>query len=161
MNKQEQQVVNVLKGEARGMAICEELNLKVITEVAHEITAIFQPTQKDTRSRRERALDAEFERMGVKPKVWHFTDVPPFRAITIAQKEGHITWGELKAVLETRIENSERYTHKRASFVLKQLQYLGLRGIAICVEQDVFSRRYGRMKAKGKLIQHLLKVQKK
>ena len=159
MSEQErlQRVIDILTEEARGMATCEELNPSSIRDVAHKITAIFQSAQKDTRSRRECALDAEFERMGVKLRIYYFTDIPTFKAITIATIAKEDSYVKVHTyVLVHYLLNVEP-----ATYLFARLRDIGIYGIAICNESSIFSRRYGRMKAKGKLWQHLLKEQKK
>jgi|LGOV01.1.fsa_nt_gb hypothetical protein len=169
MNKQEQ-VVDILRntGETLFEYIGDfqevQLDNKVIGLVARKIIAIFQPTQKDTRSRREQALDAEFERMGVKPRIFHIisTDLDRFNAVTIAQpRKGLIYPSYPYQYLFGHIAQATKNTLVPATATLNALKALGLYGVAICDKSDVFSRRYGRNKAKGKLMQQLLKEQKK
>jgi len=134
---------------------------EVIARVAHEIMVVFQSTQKDTRSIREQQLDVKFARMGVKPRVYHFTkDVKPFRAITIVTEK--YTWATIRYILNsyTNLVYPSTFhpaTHLREGLVKREEIY----GISICDKSDVFSKRDGRNRAKGRLLQHLLKEQQK
>ena len=169
MSGKERQVTDILTDEVCEMTSCGnccidlEPNHEWIPHVAHEITAIFQPAQKDTRSRRERALDAEFERMGVKPRIYHITkDMDPyFTGITMATMN-ILTKQEAKQLIQQTIQKATQHSfYQPATQVLKGLEAVGEYGIAICDHSDIFSKRYGRMKAKGRFMQHLLGEQNK
>ena len=156
---EEQQIIDILIN--KGEDLCEyigefeeaQLDYELIKRVAHEITAIFKPSQKDTRSKRERALDVKFGRMGVKPRVYHFTDLPTFKALTIAT----IAKEDSYAKVHTYISMNYTVDIEPATSLLKKLKDIGIYGVAICDKRDHFNKRTGRMKAKGRLLQHLLK----
>ena len=170
MNEQErlQRIINILADNAHEMCTIDggsndiilDVDMDGVQMVAKEITAIFKPSQKDTRSRRERALDAKFERMGVKPCVYHFIkDIEPFNAVTIATEKHALS---IISGMLTYVRNSYVYSsYPPATVVFKWLQNKGVYGIAICDKHDSFKKRTGRMKAKGRLMQHLLWVGKK
>ena len=107
----------------------------------------------------ESTLDKELERLGVKPYIYHFTDVCPFNVITVASKNKE-EWAKLKKAINTAIGMATlgSLMHKGAAGVLLQrvLAGRGL-GVAICDPRDQFNRKLGRTKAKGRLIQILLK----
>ena len=158
ISKQEQQVVNILNDNIAEMceSYCVPCDLNLYP-VARKITAIFKQPYKDTRSRRERALDVKFGRMGVKPRVYHFTkNMYPFRAITIATN----TWykEDISEILDTISARTNFWIHGRgpATQMLQKLRAVSIYGIGICDKSDQFSKRTGRMKAKGRLLQHLL-----
>ena len=167
MNEQERQIIDILinKGEDLYEYIgeFEEANpdYDVIEKTAKEIFAIFKQPYKDTRSKRERALDAEFRRMGVKPRIYHFTkDIATFNAVTVA-----LTKRWRKGVIEDIVKNCVEAAHdgmeNKATFSIAILKQAGIYGVAICDKRDQFNKRTGRMKAKGRLMQHLLWMGKK
>lgn len=166
MNEQEQQVIDILADNVHEMCAIDGVNsdnlmvdadMDGVQTVAREICTVFKPIQKDTRSRRERALDAEFERMGVKPRVYHFTDIPNSKAITIATIDKADSYANVhNFILMNYVIGIEPPTS-----LLKHLRGIKVYGVAICDRSDVFSKRYGRMKAKGRLLQHLLKEENK
>jgi len=166
MNEQEclQRIIDILADNVYGMADSEcpvDVDMDGVQTTAKEIVKVFQTVQKDTRSKREKSLDAEFERMGVKPRVYHFTkDVGPFRAITIVTEK--YTWATIRYILNsyTNLVYPSTFhpaTHLREGLVKREEIY----GISICDKSDVFSKRDGRNRAKGRLLQHLLKEQQK
>jgi hypothetical protein len=170
MNEQEQQVIDILADNVHEMCAIDGVNsdnlmvdadMDGVQTVAREICTVFKPIQKDTRSRRERALDAEFERMGVKPRVYHFTkDMCTFNVVTVALAK---QWR--KGVTENIVKNCVEAAHdeleNKATAAILILRQAGIYGVSICDRSDVFSKRYGRMKAKGRLLQHLLKEENK
>ena len=168
MNEQErlQRVIDILADNAHEMCAVEgdsnniilDANMDGVQTVAKEIVAIFKQPQKDTRSRRECALDFEFERVGVKPIVYHFIkEVYPFSAITIA----HTIWTKIviKHMLDDIFIHNSLWIRgcSPATQMFQELASKKVYGVAICDKSDVFSRREGRNKAKGRLMQHLLK----
>jgi hypothetical protein len=103
----------------------------------------------------EQKLDAEFARLGVKPYIYHFTDVEvlPFKAITFAVPAMGM-WLDLRRLL---LENFDAImsSHNPVQDTLEFLKMHGLHGIAICSMLDPFSRQRGRVIAKGRLLKHL------
>jgi len=175
MSKQEglQRVIDILSDNIAEMSEIDyggsldstyiNSNMDGIQTVAKEITKIFhQSTQKDTRSRRERALDTEFERMGVKPYIYHFTKkVYPFSAITIA----HTFWRKivLMYILDDIFMQNSLWMRgcSPATQMFRELASKKIYGVAICDKTDAHNKTYARTKAKGRLMQYLLKEQQK
>jgi len=103
------------------------------------------------KSKIEIELDRKFERMGVRPKIYHFTEnVYPFRAVTIAT-ERNITWKEGRTLLDDIIGSFfDSLKHQQASKTKEAFEREGY-GVAICDIRDQFSRKRGRIIAKGRL----------
>lgn len=114
-------------------------------------------------SARERFLDSKFYRLGIKPRIYHFTEnVHPFGAITIAV-DTPLTWKKVRGIVDKNLITlndliaSNPDMHSRATYMLAGLREWNIHGVAVCIEQDNYSKKYGRMKAKGKLYQWLIK----
>lgn len=106
----------------------------------------------------ERKLDAEFERMDVKPFIHHFINVPPFSAITIVSF--HSSWREIADYLREDSKNPLSFINQ-ASYLLRNLACnRHIYGIAICDRRDMFNRQRGRIIAKGRLLKHLKEMKK-
>lgn len=95
MNEQErlQRIIDILVDNAHEMCYVEngsentiiDADMDEVQTVAREICNVFRHVPKETRSKREQLLDAQFACMGVKSKTYHFTkEVYPFLGITIA-----------------------------------------------------------------------------
>lgn len=164
ISKQEQQVVDILTDFA--CDTCQDCERDIADDdivaiVVKKIMDVFKQPQKDTRSRRERKLDEQFTAMGVKPRVYHFIkDIEPFNAVTIATEK------YTRNVIEDKLSYVGFYKahpmyFSPATALRKGLQQEGVYGIAICYKSDPFIKREGRNKAKGRLMQHLLKETQK
>lgn len=117
----------------------------------------------------EEQLDAEFEKMGVKLHVYHFTsDVLPFTAVTIADdcvvplggsKE---SWKSMRGIIDNTLTREYLWMRKcsPATRFIQGLKLSHIYGIAICDKRDQFNRQRGRIISKGRLLKHL-KEQKK
>ena len=114
------------------------------------------------KSKAKKDLEKEFKRMGVRPRIFHFADMYPFRAITVATDNSEHTWSGIKKYIEDDTRESGIVSEfNRATHLLEKLRNsYGLYGVAICDRSDNFSRQGGRNKAKGRLLQHLLKQEK-
>lgn len=110
---------------------------------------------KNKMKNRQKLVDIEFERLGVKPWVYHFRGpmVYPFTAITIAAGSKQ-NWKELCEYIEAVI--MEAHDPGRATQILNYLTKNG-DGVAICDLRDSFNRKIGRDRAKGRLLQILLR----
>lgn len=172
MNEQErlQRIIDILADSACSRCHCNRFNGDDrgpdhvdIQYIANDIMGIPQQQQKDTRSKREQVLDAQFACMGIKPKVYHFTEnVEPFHAITIATKNE--TKQEMEKRLNVYLVFANVQKHNKATYVLLQLnnsKVYDASGVAICDKRDVFNKSRGRMIAKGRLMQHILEEEKK
>ena len=168
MNEQErlQRIIDILADNVHEMCAIDgdnsnnvilDVNMDGVQMVAKEITVIFKQSYKDTRSRCEKLLDKQFAAMSVKPRIYHFRkEVATFNAVTVA-----LTKRWRKDVTEDIVKNCVEAAHdkmeNKATFSIAILKQARLYGVAICDKSDQFSKRTGRMKAKGRLMQHLLK----
>jgi len=102
----------------------------------------------------EKKLDAEFERMGVKPYIYHIMEIPAmrFRAITFAVPE-RIGSVALENIVFAGITVSPAMN--QANFMRWWLGEHGIYGVAICDQRDNFNRALGRVIAKGRLLKQL------
>lgn len=110
------------------------------------------------RSKIEEKLDKEFEKRGLKPKIYHFMGndiVYPYAGITIADVKHGTYEGTLKYVIRT-IDKSFDLDHNLASHLKADLNFGGW-GVAICDKRDTFNRQRGRIIAKGRLLKNLKK----
>jgi hypothetical protein len=111
----------------------------------------------------EERIDMEFKHRGVKPYVYHFKDhswkeggnphrIWAFSGITIA------TYNPDRAVVEAMVLEEQRNCgifYGAAKDTLVGLRKRGIYGISICDSRDQFSRKRGRIIAKGRLFKHL------
>jgi len=110
------------------------------------------------KSKVEEKLDSEFEELGVKPRVYHFTEgIAPFNAITIVDDNKNWTWKTMRGSLDNAFTREYLWLRgyspaTRFIFALKQMH---LYGVAICDHRDQFNRKLGRIIAKGRLLKHL------
>lgn len=114
------------------------------------------------KSKAEEKLDKAFEGIGVRPRIFHFTDMYPFRAVTVATDNSEHTWSDIKKYIENDVWESRIVSgFNRATHLLEKMRNsYGLYGVAICDKSDNFSRKEGRNRSKGRLLQHLLKEEK-
>lgn len=106
------------------------------------------------KSKTEIKLDKEFEKVGIKPRIYHFRDVGhQFIAITIATT---MSYEITKTAIEESLEDVYFYTVSPATTLLEILQEeWDVFGVAICDKRDQFNRQRGRIIAKGRLLKHL------
>lgn len=129
----------------------EHIEREIFVDIKRKVESGYFDKQK--KSNREKLLDDKFEALGIKPYVYHFTeDVCPFNAITIAV-DTPLTWKKVRTIVDKHLNILHPYIINRATYTLTGLNY----GVALCDKQDNYNKRYGRMKAKGKLFQHLIK----
>ena len=99
----------------------------------------------------EQKLDREFENMGVKPSIYHLRKgILPFAGVTVAILEGDYN------TARNRVWDSMA-TYHSASGVKAICERQGMPGIAICDLRDQYSKRIGRVIAKGRLLKALRK----
>lgn len=110
-------------------------------------------------SKAEDKLDKAFEGIGVKSRVYHFTDIYPFRAVTVAvDADDGYTWSEVKGYIVDSMRDGVVNEYGRATHLIEGLQEnYSLYGVAICDKSDNFSRKEGRNRARGRLFKHLKK----
>ena len=114
------------------------------------------------KSKLEKQLDTEFEKMEIRPRVYHFTkDVVPFVSVTIASVNIRTKNGA-KNLIRKAISISTRHSFfQPATHVLEYLnEPCGEYGIAICNYRDQFNRQRGRIISKGRLLKHLKEVKR-
>jgi hypothetical protein len=114
----------------------------------------------------EARIDMELKHRGVKPYVYHFNDhswkeggnphrMWAFGGVTIA------THNPDRVVVEAMVLEEQRNCaifHSAAKDTLVGLRKRGIYGISICDNRDQFSRKRGRIIAKGRLLKHLKAV---
>jgi len=106
----------------------------------------------------EQKLDDAFKEMDVKPYIFHFFDVTPFNAVTIASF--HSSFREIMGFIEDAVD-LPLLMFNPASYLITHLQGTHrIFGIAICDTRDLFNRQRGRIIAKGRLLKHLKEVTK-
>ena len=113
------------------------------------------------KSKLEQKLDFEFEVMGIKPRIYHFTnDVGPFNGITIVD-EG-LAWEGARRDLSYALysENKKWKIFFPATRILNILRADDIYGVAICDARDTYSRARGRVIGKGRLLKHLRELEK-
>lgn len=115
------------------------------------------------RTKLEARIDEGFTRNGFAPYVYHFNDhsrkeggnphrIWAFGGVTIA------THNPDRAAIERLVLEEQRncgILYNAAKDVLAGLRKRGIYGIAICDNRDQFSRKRGRIIAKGRLLKHL------
>lgn len=108
------------------------------------------------KTKTEKKIDDEFKRLGVRPHIFHFTkNVLPFRAITVADVQTQ-SWEEVFSMIKDCIQISENHINPATQLLLETKEKYAIYGIAVCDMRDSFSRQYGRNKAAGRLISHLI-----
>ena len=115
------------------------------------------------KSKVEERLDIEFEKLGVKPHVYHFTDdVEPFNAITIVDDcdvpvgGSKKSWSSKRRVIDNVFEREYLWMQMGcpATRFIQGLKMSHIYGVAICDKRDQFNRQRGRIIAKGRLLYH-------
>ena len=105
----------------------------------------------------EARLDNEFEAMDVKVYIYHIRDVKMFAGITIATEfyQGMAALSQMIEGLDFKCKIDSMLTDHRigapATWMRKELAKRGFYGIALCDRRDQFSRKRGRIIAKGRL----------
>ena len=106
-------------------------------------------------SKIEERLDKEFEKLGVKVRVFHYTKkVLPFRAVTIATADDKRNREEIYDIMMGEVFS----LFEPSRIMIRRLESREIYGYAICSRDDQFNKLYGRNKAKGRLLQHLKKI---
>lgn len=117
----------------------------------------------------EHKVDKELEELGVKPYVYHIRAygegsqrriLGSFNAITIVDAQFIIPVAVEYAVGEAIEYLANKHMEYGADIhpatcVMKYLRRIGYYGIAICDRRDNFSRKRGRIIAKGRLLKYL------
>lgn len=114
------------------------------------------------KSKTEINLDKEFEKLGIRPRVYHFVEnVYPYRAITVAMDSRELNTPLLWELVWIRVNSAigyvAVYNYNRTTELIKRLKAEDIYGVAICDIKDQFNRRRGRIIAKGRLLKHLKK----
>lgn len=117
----------------------------------------------------EHKVDKELADLGVKPYVYHIRAygegsrrkiLGSFNAITIADLQRQPTVDvehDVGEVMESLANARMMYGSSihPATWIIKELHEIGYHGVAICDNRDNFSRKRGRIIAKGRLLKHL------
>ena len=105
------------------------------------------------KSKLEKVLDEEFERIGIKPHIYHFFGICPYNAITIATNTEY-TYEEILKIITHSIASTFCLSNDVAACKAEIEKQFG--GIAICNNSDQFNRKLGRTIAKGRLLKYLI-----
>ena len=114
------------------------------------------------KSKAEQKLDEAFDGIGVKSQVYHFTDIHPFRAVTVAvDAEDGYTWSDVRGCIVDSMSEGIASEYGRATHLFKELrESYSFYGVAICDKDDNFSRKEGRNRARGRLFAYLKKLRR-
>lgn len=118
----------------------------------------------------EQKLDEEFGDLGIRPYVYHIRAYGEgsqrrllrlFNQITIVDTKKMATVdveyivGELIEDLKKKLMSFARADLHPATWMMLELRAFGYQGVAICDRRDNFSRKRGRIIAKGRLLKYL------
>ena len=104
------------------------------------------------KSKTEINLDKEFEKLGIRPLVYHFVGICPFNAITIVTNRKYITYERALEIINSSIAST--FFQSNNVIECKVQLEKQFNGVAICA-RDQFNRRRGRIIAKGRLLKFL------
>jgi hypothetical protein len=102
----------------------------------------------------EQKIDAKLAQLGIRPHIYHFKDVEPFRAITLALPERN-EQQDLENIVKFGIDDIAKEPIERATLMRAYLRRHEIYGVAICDQRDTFSQKLGETIAKGRLWKHL------
>ena len=120
-------------------------------ELCHFI-ADFVELKEKMKSNIEKRLDRELEDMGVQTRTYHLKEMWPFAGVTIVTADRE---GSFRAVKEMVQKAISMHTLNKATKTKKDLNDLGIFGVAICDVRDQYSKKRGRIIAKGRLLKEL------
>ena len=107
------------------------------------------------KSNLEKRLDREFEEMGVQIHTYHIKKyVCPFTGVTLVIADRECSVHAVKYMVQLAIV---AYGENRATKLKKNLNDLGIFGVAICDQRDPYNKKRGRIIAKGRLLKELKK----
>lgn len=110
------------------------------------------------KSKVEIKLDNEFEKLDIKPKIYHFTEhVKPFTAITIVTADKQ-SWKDIRKMISIAFETEQPWLRGYlcpATRFINRFAFWNIHGVAICNERDIFNRQRGRIIAKGRLLKYI------
>jgi len=112
------------------------------------------------KTRMEKRMDVEFDKLGVKMRIFHFMeDVTPFGGITIVDLYDckAPSWRDMRKTLDIVFKREHlwmRY-HCPATRFIQGLILYHIYGVAICDKRDQFNRQRGRVIAKGRLLKRI------
>ena len=110
------------------------------------------------KSKDEIEVDNEFDKLGIKPRVYHFTKpIFTFNAITIVTNDKNKSWKSIAEDIRKSLEDISRYEFNQSTEFLIEMAIRDYYGIAICNKRDTFNRQRGRTIAKGRLLKHIKK----
>ena len=120
----------------------------------------------------EQKIDKTLEELGVRPYVYHIRaygkephrrSLWVFNAITIAdtrQMRSADVENDIAKLMDGLANARMLYGESihPATWMMKELRDLGYYGVSICDRRDNFSRKRGRMIAKGRLLRYLRRI---
>ncbi len=112
--------------------------------------------KKILNKRAEKQMDAEFKKLGLRPRVYHYEKISPttpFNGVTVVTENPTYNW-EIVAGFIGQSMNTRGFN--LATRLLERLiAFYDLYGVAICDNRDTYSRPQGRRRAKRRLLRHL------
>lgn len=109
-------------------------------------------------SKDEIVVDKEFDTLGIKLRVYHFTKpIFSFNAITIVTNDETKTWKSIAEDIRECLKHIAKYEFNKSTELLYEMGERDYHGIAVCDKRDNFNRQRGRTIAKGKLLKFLKK----
>lgn len=100
----------------------------------------------------EQKADLGLKQLGVRLRIYHIRQyVWPFAGVTIVTAEE----GSFRAILDIVQKEISMHTLNKATKTKKDLNDLGIFGVAICDVRDQYNKKRGRTIAKGRLWKHL------
>lgn len=107
----------------------------------------------------EREADLGLKQLGVIPRIYHIRKhIWPFAGVTIVTADQEGSFSAVKKMVQKEIS---MYTQNKATKTKKDLNDLGIFGVAICDVRDQYNKKRGRTIAKGRLWKHLKQEKEK
>jgi hypothetical protein len=101
----------------------------------------------------ERKADLGLKQLGVTPRIYHIREhMWPFAGVTIVTADQEGSFSAVKTMVQKEIS---MHTLNKATKTKKNLNDLGIYGVAICDVHDEYNKKRGRTIAKGRLLKHL------
>jgi hypothetical protein len=164
--KEEEKVKDIVKGIDPDAleALCARYDNKTGSYPEHEwegdaIFEFFEGLKKDTekgrkrRKKDERKADLGLKQLGVTLRIYHIRQyIWPFAGVTIVTADREGSFSAVKSMVQKEIS---MHTLNKATKTKKDLNDLGIFGVAICDARDQYNKKRGRTIAKGRLLKHL------
>ena len=108
------------------------------------------------KSKLEEDLDKEFEKLGMKLRVYHYTEpYLSFNAITVVTNDKNTDWISIAEDIQKSLKQITEKEFNHSTELLNEMVKRDYYGIAICNKRDTFSRQRGRVISKGRLLKHI------